>query len=61
MQKLANINVPIPSPEDQRRIVEYLDNLQSKVDELKKLQSETQKELAALMPSILDKAFMPQP
>ncbi len=56
-QKLANIQVPIPPSEEQRRIVSYLDNLQSKIDELKKLQAETQKELNALMPSILDKAF----
>lgn len=42
---------------EQRRIVAYLDGLQAKVDELRRLQAETQKELDALMPSILDKAF----
>lgn len=46
----------IPLPE-QRRIVAYLDGLQAKVDELKQLQTETQQELAELVPSILDKAF----
>ncbi len=46
--------VPI---KEQRRVVAYLDGLQAKVDELKKLQSETSAELAALLPSILDKAF----
>jgi type I restriction enzyme S subunit len=56
-KKLANIVVPIAPPEEQRRIVAYLNNLQSKTDELKQLQSETQKGLDALMPSILDKAF----
>ena len=45
-----------PLPE-QRRIVAYLDGLQAKVDALKKLQAETAAELAALLPSILDKAF----
>ena len=39
------------------RIVAYLDGLQAKVDQLKKLQAETAAELAALLPSILDKAF----
>lgn len=42
---------------EQRRIVAYLDNLQSKVDALKQLQAETAAELDALLPSILDKAF----
>jgi len=42
---------------EQRRIVEHLDGLQAKVDALKKLQAETAAELAALLPSILDKAF----
>ncbi len=56
-KKLANILVPIAPPQEQNRIVTYLDNLQSKVDELKRFQNETQKELDALMPSILDKAF----
>ena len=40
------------------RIVAYLDGLQGKVDELRRLQqAETQKELDALMPSVLAKAF----
>lgn len=49
------ISVP-PIPE-QRRIVTYLDDLQAKVDALKQLQAETEAELNALLPSILDKAF----
>ena len=49
--------VPVPPVEEQRRIVAYLDGLQAKVDALKKLQAETADELAALLPSILDKAF----
>jgi type I restriction enzyme S subunit len=56
-EKLKTVEIPIPPPAEQIRIVEYLDNLQSKIDKLKKLQTETQKELDALMPSILDKAF----
>ena len=54
---LEAMQVPdVPSIE-QQRIVAYLDGLQAKVDELKHLQTETQKELDALMPSILAKAF----
>ena len=52
--------IPFPAGlaiETQRRIVTYLDSLQAKVDALKKLQAETAAELAAFLPSILDKAF----
>lgn len=52
--------IPVPHLDEQRRIVDYLDGLQAKVDELKKLQAETAAELAALLPSILDKAFKGQ-
>lgn len=49
--------VPLPSLPEQHRIVAYLDDLQAKVDALKRLQTETAAELDALLPSILDKAF----
>jgi hypothetical protein len=42
---------------EQRHIVAYLDDLQTKIDSLKHLQAETAAELDALLPSILDKAF----
>ena len=51
------VQIPVPSLNEQRRIVAYLDDLQSKVDALKQLQVETQKELDAMLPSVLDKAF----
>ena len=54
MKNLEVISPPLP---EQRRIVAYLDSLQTKVDELKKLQAETEKELEELVPSILDRAF----
>ena len=47
----------VPAFDEQRRIVDYLDDLQAKVDAVKKLQEETQKELDAMMPSILSRAF----
>jgi type I restriction enzyme, S subunit len=54
---LESIPIPLPSLEEQRRIVAYLDGLQGKVDALKQLQAQTQVELDALLPSVLDKAF----
>ncbi len=56
-QKLINIRVPVPPLDEQRRIVAYLDGLQSKVNALRELQSASGEELSVLMPSILDKAF----
>lgn len=56
-KKINPVIVPVPPLSEQRRIVAYLDNLQSKIDELKRLQVATEAELDALMPSILDKAF----
>ncbi len=55
--QIEQFEVPMPPLADQRRIVTYLDGLQAKVDELRRLQAATQKELDALMPSILAKAF----
>lgn len=54
---LREIELPLAPLPEQRRIVDYLDALQVKVDELKRLQAETQAELDALMPSVLDRAF----
>ncbi len=56
-QKLRALPLRLPPLADQHRIVAYLDGLQTKVDELRRLQAATQKELDALMPSILAKAF----
>jgi type I restriction enzyme S subunit len=54
---LKTVLVPIPPLAEQRHIVAYLDNLQMKVDALKRLQAETATELEALLPSVLDRAF----
>lgn len=50
---------PMPAPplSEQNRLVTYLEDLKSKIESLKQLQSETSSELDALLPSILDKAF----
>ena len=50
----------LPPLSAQRTIVEYLDTLQAKVDGMLRLQAQTQKEVNALMPSILAKAFAGQ-
>ena len=55
--RLLNVKIPVPPIPEQRRIVAYLHRLQTKVNDLKKLQAETAAELDAFLPSILDKAF----
>jgi len=54
---LEAYEVPVPTIDEQRRIVAYLDGLQAQVDELTALQDTTQAELEALLPSVLDRAF----
>ena len=46
---------------EQRRIVAYLDSVQARLVALRELQSQTQEELDALLPSVLDKAFRESP
>jgi type I restriction enzyme S subunit len=55
--KVMRLRVPLPSSDEQRRIVAYLEDLQAQVDELTAAQDATQAELEALLPSVLDKAF----
>ena len=55
--KLKVFPIPVPSLDEQRRIVAYLDDLQAQADELAALQDDTQAELDALLPSLLDRAF----
>jgi type I restriction enzyme, S subunit len=42
---------------EQRCIVAYLDSVQARLASLRELQSQTQEELDALFPSMLDRAF----
>jgi len=53
----SQIRVYLPSLSVQPRIVAHLHELQAKVDALNRLLEKTSKELDALLPSILDKAF----
>lgn len=54
---IASCETPIPPLDEQRRIVAYLDGLQAKVNAVRGLQSQSQEELDALLPSVLDRAF----
>ena len=54
---LRRFTLKLPPLSEQRRIVAYLDEVQARVDAIKALQSETAAELAALLPSVLDRAF----
>lgn len=54
---LTSLPIPVPPLDEQRRIVAYLDGLQAKAQALLRLQGETQQELEALLPSVLDSAF----
>ena len=54
---LSNVKIPLPALDEQRTIVDELSKLQAKVDRLKMLHSQTEAELDALLPSILDRAF----
>ena len=42
---------------EQRRLVAYLDGLQAQVAKVRGMQDESARELDAMMPSILDRAF----
>ena len=57
LREIRNLIIPLPSIPDQCRISSYLDFLQLKLDKLKKLQNETEKQIEELIPSILDKAL----
>ena len=57
MKTIRQLKVPVPPLPEQRRIVAYLDALQTKVDALRRLQSEIGAELDALLPAVLDRAF----
>jgi type I restriction enzyme S subunit len=54
---LRKFRVQLPQLIEQHRIVAYLDELQARVDALKRLQAESAAELEALLPSVLDRAF----
>jgi len=56
-QKRAAIPIKLPQIDKQVYIVAYLYNLQTQVNELCHLHTEIQRELEALLPAVLDRAF----
>jgi len=56
-KQIEAIAMPLPKRKEQRRIVEHLDAVREKLDELQRLQREVQAELAAFTPALLAKAF----
>jgi type I restriction enzyme M protein len=55
---ILQLEIPLPKISEQREIVHYLKNLTEKIISLKRLQSETEKEMEALVPAVLAKAFL---
>lgn len=55
--KIKSIQIPYIPLSQQRYMVAALDDLQSKINTLRTLQTQTATELNALLPAILDKAF----
>ncbi|SRR6266702_5988342 len=55
--KLLAFEIPVPTIQEQKSTLAELDALQTKVDSVKALQSETATELNAMLRAILDKGF----
>lgn len=55
--RLKTVSIPVFPLDEQKRIIAKLDGLQAKIDTMKVLQTQTQAELDALLPSVLDRAF----
>ena len=55
--QIREFKIPVPSLDMQKRIVNMLDKIRSYVNELLKLQKQTQEEIDALNTSILNTAF----
>ena len=55
--RVKQIPIPLPSCQNQIKIVSYLDQLCAEIESLKRLQSQTSDELDAMLPAVHDKAF----
>jgi len=56
-EKVLNLLIPSVDFQEQMRMAHILDDLQSKLDALKRHQTETAAELDALLPAVLERAF----
>jgi len=54
---LVELPVPLPPLDEQRRIVEYLDAMQAKVEAVRRYQEETQQEIEAMTGAVLEMVF----
>lgn len=54
---ITDLRVPLPPPDEQRRIVGRIKKCLSRVDEIKRLREETRQEAAAVFPSLLSYVF----
>ena len=59
-KNVGSLPCRIPSLQKQKEVVTYLDNLQTKINTLRTLQTQTATKLDAFLPAILDKAFKGQ-
>jgi type I restriction enzyme S subunit len=57
LEDIRHFLIPIPSLNQQSQIVSILDDLESKIENLRREQRETSRELDSLIPSILNKAI----
>jgi hypothetical protein len=51
----------LPSIDDQKKVVVHLENLQEKLRELLEIQNKNLRDIEALFPSLLERAFKIQP
>jgi len=60
LREIRDLLIPLPSLEEQHRIVCYLDRVQRQLSGLRRRQAETAIQLNAMLPSTLDRAFSGQ-
>lgn len=56
-EKLRGLEIPVPPLAEQQHIVTYLDSIQVRLETMQHEQESSQAALAAMLPSVLDKAF----
>lgn len=57
VQFMKSVKIPLPSLDEQRKLVTYLNKMTEKVGTLKIIQQKTEEDIEKLIPAILDKAF----
>jgi type I restriction enzyme S subunit len=55
--RVKQMPIPLPSIHEQSKVVKYLNDMQSRLDTLKRHQAETAAALDALLPAVLERAF----